>query len=75
MTITEYIIPVVPADEKGKNLMFDFMNANRLIRCNACRYWSSEDGQTGYCNGFNLVYRKYDADYYCATAEPIEHDD
>lgn len=62
----------------NSNALHDTMNGSvvgELIQCKDCRYWSSEDGQTGYCNGFNLVYRKYDADYYCATAEPIEHDD
>lgn len=36
--IAEYIVPVVPADEKGKNLKFDFMNAKRLIQCRDCKY-------------------------------------
>lgn len=64
--IAEYIIPV---EKKGNDYMFDFVNATLLIRCKDCAHWDSDDGVKGYCNGFNLVYRKYDADYYCATAE------
>lgn len=45
------------------------IDAVPVIRCKDCAHWDSDDGVKGYCNGFNLVYRKYDADYYCATAE------
>ena len=48
--IAEYIVPVAPADEKGKNLKFDFMNAKRLIRCMDCKYWSMETEQTAVPN-------------------------
>ena len=41
--IAEYIVPVVPADEKGKNLKFDFMNAKRLIRCRDCKHFTRVD--------------------------------
>lgn len=34
--ITEYIVQV---EKKGKNCMFDFMNASRLIRCRDCKYY------------------------------------
>ena len=37
--IAEYIVPVVPADEKDKNIKFDFMNAKRLIQCKDCKFW------------------------------------
>jgi hypothetical protein len=40
-----------------------------VIRCKDCAFWDSEDGKKGYCNGFNLVYRQFESDYYCATAE------
>jgi hypothetical protein len=32
----EYIIAVIPVDETGQNLTFDFKNAKRLIRCEEC---------------------------------------
>ena len=32
--IAEYIVPV---EEKGRNQMFDFMNAKPLIRCKDCK--------------------------------------
>lgn len=47
--IAEYIVPVVPADGKGKNLKFDFMNAKWLIRCKDCIFYDpphiENDGQ------------------------------
>lgn len=64
---------IVPTDDIGSD--GSFFGYVELIRCKDCAHWDSEDGLKGYCNGFNLVYRKYDADYYCATAErkPDEH--
>ena len=49
--IAEYIVPV---EKKGKNCMFDFMNAKPLIRCKDCKhhlecdYWI-ENGDDWYC--------------------------
>ena len=45
------------------------IDAVPVIRCKDCAFWDSEDGKKGYCNGFNLVYRQFESDYYCATAE------
>lgn len=64
--VAEYIIPII---QDGKNCVPDFLQAKELIRCKDCAFWDSEDGKKGYCNGFNLVYRQFESDYYCATAE------
>lgn len=65
-TIAEYIVPVT---QDGRDVMFDFLRATMLIRCKDCAHWDSEDDKKGYCNGFNLMYRQFESDYYCATAE------
>lgn len=64
----EYIIPVVPADEKGKNLKFDFRNAKRLIRCKDCKHYNSTPINMGYCLGVWGLY--VDENGYCYKAEP-----
>lgn len=64
--IAEYIVPVVPADEKGKNLKFDFMNAKRLIQCKDCRKFNGE-----FCAMYNEeknIYRNESNDF-CSWAE------
>ena len=79
--IAEYIVPVVPADEKGKNLKFDFMNAKRLIQCKDCIHnvanrktdpidITDYSGQDIVCDYF--MTDGQEPDDYCSKAEPKE---
>ena len=58
--IAEYIVPI---EEKGRNQMFDFMNAKPLIRCKDCRY---HDGLNR-CEVLDM--HKTDANDFCSSAE------
>lgn len=64
--IAEYIVPVVPADGKGKNLKFDFMNAKRLIQCKDCKY---RDEETANCTRFRKDWY-VQSNSFCSWAEP-----
>ena len=65
--IAEYIVPVVPADEKDKNLKFDFINAKRLIRCKDCKWY--EFDRKMHCG---LPHGVRSKDDYCSDAERKE---
>ena len=64
MTEKEFIVPVDDIGVDGA-----YFGYTELIRCKDCAHWDSEDDKKGYCNGFNLMYRQFESDYYCATAE------
>ena len=67
--IAEYIVPVVPADEKGKNLKFDFMNAKRLIQCKDCKYYTGYECQRTKVSNIRVITNEDD---YCSRAERKE---
>ena len=60
--IAEYIVPV---DKKGRNQMFDFMNAKPLIRCKDCRWFINKE-----CAIYCLSSAHEEA--FCSYAEPKE---
>lgn len=59
-TIAEYIVPV---NQDGKDVMFDFLRATRLIRCKDCAYYSI----LGECY-YLLTNFEMDNDDYCSNA-------
>lgn len=66
--VEEYIIPVIPADKKGKNIKFDFMNAKRLIRCEDCARNPIDGNARTICP---CPMDRYMGDEgYCSKAEP-----
>lgn len=66
--IAEYIIPV---EKKGKNCMFDFFRATRLIRCKDCKYWDvSKSNIMNHTCHWGYFLKKEDD--YCSWAKPKE---
>lgn len=58
-----------------------------IIRCKDCKWWDKKDesGTFGYCHAIKhsyysrhweiSIYRTYEADFFCADAEPKEEED
>lgn len=58
-----------------------------IIRCKDCKWWDKKDesGTYGYCHAIKhsyysrhweiSIYRTYEADFFCADAEPKEEED
>ena len=65
----EFIVEYDTEQLENSTMFYGGKIKHKLIRCKDCAFWDSEDGKKGYCNGFNLVYRQFESDYYCATAE------
>lgn len=78
-TIADYIVPVT---QDGRDVMFDFLRATRLIRCKDCRYYEvyerKYDGSADKRFKPSICTRAYeyavtkDPNWFCADAEPKE---
>lgn len=78
-TIADYIVPVT---QDGRDVMFDFLRATRLIRCKDCRYYEvyerKYDGSADKRFKPSICTRAYEyavtkaPNWFCADAEPKE---
>lgn len=71
-TIADYIVPVT---QDGRDVMFDFLRATRLIRCKDCKYNSNTEGNYVNCDLIPQMFGKTPDDNYCSDAEPKETND